>query len=128
MACQENFGLVDGVRLLTSDVDPENQLLTDDQYMALLELYDGDARRAAARALRTMAASEVLLSKKITTQDLSTDGPAVAAELRKQAEQLEAEADALAAGEGAGSFAAFIPGPGASTALEGVEARVAYPW
>lgn len=128
MACQEHYGLVDGVRLLTSDLDSESQLLTDQQYISLLELYDGDTRRAAARALRTMAASEVLLSKKITTQDLSTDGPAVAAELRKQAEQLEAEADALAAGEGAGTFAAFIPGPGYQAHAEGVEHHVSYPW
>lgn len=49
-------------------------------------------RRVAARLLRRMAADENLLSKKITTQDLSVDGVAVAAELRAQADALDAEA------------------------------------
>lgn len=49
-------------------------------------------RRVAARLLRRMATDENLLSKKITTQDLSVDGPAVAAELRAQADALDAEA------------------------------------
>lgn len=38
------------------------------------------AAHLVAAALRTIAASEVLVSKKIRTQDLQTDGP-VAAEL-----------------------------------------------
>lgn len=49
-------------------------------------------RRVAARLLRRMATDENLLSKKITTQDLSVDGVAVAAELRAQADALDAEA------------------------------------
>lgn len=52
-------------------------------------------RRVAARLLRRMATDENLLSKKITTQDLSVDGPAVAAELRAQADTLDTEADRL---------------------------------
>ena len=65
----------------------------------------------AARALRTIAASEVLLAKKITTQDLSTDGPAVAAELRKQAAGLRARADQQSAkvNEEAWGLAIFDP-------------------
>lgn len=127
MSC-DYYGQLDDVRLLASDLDPENQLFTDNQMLAFLRLAEGSAYRAAAEALRVMARSEVMISKKITTQDLSTDGPAVAAELRKQAAELDARADALeAAGEG--SFAAFIPGPGSGVGnLEGVERRVAYPW
>lgn len=81
------------VRLLIGDVTPETPLLEETQVQGLLALTGGNVRRAAARALRMIAASEVLISKKITTQDLSTDGPAVAAELRAQAKDLEAEAD-----------------------------------
>lgn len=117
---------IDDVRLLTGDLEPENQLFTDDQVLALLNLTGGNAYRAAAEALRVMARSEVMISKKITTQDLSTDGPAVAAELRAQAKELDAKADAVDAGEGA--FAAFVPGPGTAGGYpEGVERR-AYSW
>ena len=128
MSC-DYYEHLDDVRLLVGDLDPENQLFTDNQMLAFLRLASGSSYRAAAEALRVMARSEVMISKKITTQDLSTDGPAVAAELRKQAAELDARADALdAAGEG--SFAAFIPGPGGGGEghLEGVERRVAYPW
>lgn len=117
---------LEDVRLLVSDLDPANQLFNDDQVLAFLRLAEGNAYRAAAEALRVMARSEVMISKKITTQDLSTDGPAVAAELRKQAAELDAKADAL---EAAGGFAEFIPGPGSGAgAVEGVEHRVAYSW
>lgn len=128
MSC-DYFEHVDDVRLLVGDLDPESQLFTDNQMLSFLRLAEGSSYRAAAEALRVMARSEVMISKKITTQDLSTDGPAVAAELRKQAAELDAKADALdAAGEG--SFAAFIPGPGGGGAgrIEGVERSVAYPW
>lgn len=120
---------LDDVRLLAGDLDPENQLFTDAQMLSFLRLADGSSYRAAAEALRVMARSEVMISKKITTQDLSTDGPAVAAELRKQAAELDARADAMDA-SGEGSFAAFIPGPdsGREGHLEGVERHVSYPW
>lgn len=75
------------VRLLIADLPKDGEagcgtgtLLTDVQVEDLLDLSGGNVKRAAARALRTIATSEVLLSKKITQQDLSVDGPAVAAE------------------------------------------------
>ena len=76
--------------------------------------------RAAADALDAIATSEALTSKKIRTQDLSTDGPAVAAELRKQAAALRGKADQADAESD--SFFEIIPfchpsGP------EGTEAR-----
>lgn len=49
--------------------------------------------RSAADALEAIAVSEVLIAKKITTQDLSTDGPAVARELRELAAQFQRRAD-----------------------------------
>lgn len=83
------------VRQLIADTDPGGQLLTDEQLGALLTLNTGSARLAAADALETIAASEVLISKKIRTQDLATDGPAVAkalmdlaASLRRRAREL----------------------------------------
>lgn len=74
--------------------------LLDDQIItSYLELqgWEEGARwavyRAAADALDAIAVSEVLVSKKIRTQDLSSDGPAVSAELRRTAEGLRTRAD-----------------------------------
>lgn len=88
---------VAAVRLLTADVstDPAKRLLTDDQLAQLLSINDQSVQRAAADALDIVAASEVLVSKKITTQDLATDGPATAAALRARAAQLRERADEL---------------------------------
>lgn len=84
---------VDIVRLNITDTGTE-QLFTDDQLNAWLTSYDGNVNRATYRALVTIATSTVLVSKKIRTQDLSTDGPAEAAALLKLAETYKAEADA----------------------------------
>jgi hypothetical protein len=81
------------VRLLISDVDESNFLIDDDQITGYLSIEGGRVKRAAARALDAIATSEVLISKKIRTLDLQTDGPAVAAELRAQAKQLRDEDD-----------------------------------
>jgi hypothetical protein len=87
------------VRLLIADVDETNPLISDAQIAGYLALNDDSVRLAAADALEAIAASEVLVSKKIRTQDLATDGPAVAAELRALAKRLrdqvadDAEAD-----------------------------------
>lgn len=92
------------VRLLTADLDAGSPLIADDVLLGYLALQDDNVHRAAADALDAMATSEVLLSKKIRTQDLATDGPAVAAELRKQAATLRARADAIDAQADAGYF------------------------
>src|SRR5690606_8528201 len=83
------------VRLLIADVDPANPILTDaqvDGYLALRGVTTPTSSvapslcyQAAADALVAIAASEVLVSKVIRTQDLSTNGAQVAAELRAQA-------------------------------------------
>lgn len=94
------------VRLNITDTGAE-QLFTDDQLNAWLDQYSGSINRATYRALITMATSEVLISKKIRTQDLSTDGPAVSAELRHLAETYKADAEAAEAVTG--SFFEVIP-------------------
>jgi hypothetical protein len=94
------------MRLLAADLDEAAPLLDDDQYRALLVLEGGNAKRGAAAALETIATSETLLTKKITTQDLSIDGPAVAKDLRERAKGLREQAD-VEAPAGADEAAAF---------------------
>ena len=79
---------IEWVRLLIDD--PETGGVFDLSEIRLFLATAGHPLLAAADALDVLATSEVRLSKKITTQDLTTDGPAVAAELRKQAEALRA--------------------------------------
>ena len=67
-------------------------LLSYDDLSALYRGESGSLPRTVAAALRTIAASEVLVSKKIRTQDLQTDGPAVSAELRALAARYRARA------------------------------------
>ena len=109
------------LRSLTADLDPNQQVMSDAQLQGFLALYQGNYKRAAARALRTIAASEVLLAKKITTQDLSTDGPAVSAELRALADDLVREADDEDA-QAAGSEESYVfVSNGPTVGVEGEE-------
>lgn len=88
------------VRLLIVDVaEPsDDRLFTDAQVGAFIDLNAGAVRLAAADALEAIAVSEVLVSKKIRTQTLATDGPAVSAELRAlAARQRQLHAEAVAA-------------------------------
>jgi hypothetical protein len=89
-------------RLLSVDLDEANPLLSDEMLLGYLDLHGDNPYLAAADALDAMATTEVLLAKKDRTQDLATDGPAVAAELRKQAAYLRGKAaeDAAAADPG----------------------------
>jgi hypothetical protein len=83
------------VRLLILDTAtaPADRLFTDAQLDAFLDMNGRNVKRTAAHALITVATSEALLSKKIRTQDLATDGPAVSAELRALAAVLNGQAD-----------------------------------
>lgn len=83
------------VRLLIADLSTP-PLLTDQQLSAFLAAEGGNVKLGAALALTTISISEALISRKISTQDLSVDGPAVAAELRAQAKALR---DQVAAGD-----------------------------
>lgn len=90
------------LRLLIGDVSPD-QVLTAAHVRGFLRLHgltdtQEDAptwlvKRAAADALSAIATSEALIGKVIRTQDLTTDGSKVAAELRAQAATLRAQAD-----------------------------------
>lgn len=80
------------VRLLIDDTGTD-PVFTQQEIQTFLDMTGGNVLRAAARALLMIAGSEARLGKKIRTQDLSTDGPAVAAELRALAKQLRDEAD-----------------------------------
>lgn len=77
------------VRLLIGDTSttPDEQLFSDDDLMVVCRR-EGDLKLGAAQLLDRIAGSELLLGKKISSQDLSTDGVAVARELRAMAEQL----------------------------------------
>jgi hypothetical protein len=85
------------VRLLIPDTEqlgsvPE-YVFSDPQIQAFLALYTNNIKRAAAQAKLVLATSEALINKVIKTDDLSTDGAKLAAELRAQAQMLMSEAD-----------------------------------
>lgn len=95
-------GLIPDMRKLLDPADPlapAAYLFEDDHLQSFLTLNGEKPLLAAAQALMALAANEALVSKKIRTEDLSTDGPAVAAELRRLADsyrlqQLQADNDA----------------------------------
>lgn len=68
-------------------------IFSDAQIQAFATLYSNNVKRAAAQAKLVLATSEALISKVIKTNDLQTDGAKLGAELRAQAQQLQAEAD-----------------------------------
>jgi hypothetical protein len=80
------------VRLLISDTTEADPVFTDTEITAFLTLESTNARLAAAVALETLASNEAMVSKVIRTNDLSTDGTKVAAELRARAALLREQA------------------------------------
>ncbi|MFI1194080.1 hypothetical protein ACH4T9_12595 [Micromonospora sp. NPDC020750] len=82
------------IRLLITDVDETTPLFEDAQLDALLRAEAGNVKRGSAAALEIIATSETLIGKKIATQDLSTDAPAVARELMNRAKALRDQAAA----------------------------------
>lgn len=92
------------VRLLISDVDEANFILSNEMVAGYLAAYDtlangpvlprGPILRAAADALDAIATSEALVSKVMQTGDgLQTDGAKVANSLRTRADSLRRQAD-----------------------------------
>ena len=67
-----------------------DRLFSDADVGIFLEMEGDDTDRATARALRVIAGNMVMVLKKIERDGLRTDGPAVAAELRRQAEEYDA--------------------------------------
>jgi hypothetical protein len=85
------------VRLLIPDVeqlgDTPAYIFSDPQISAFLSMYNNSIKRAAAQAKLVLATSESLINKVIRTYDFQTDGAKLGAELRAQAQALQAEAD-----------------------------------
>lgn len=84
------------VRLLIND-PAGSPVFSDDEINAFLELEGDDVKRAAAQALDTIADDELLTSKVIRSQDLSTNGAALAQQLRARATELRRQS-----GQGSG--------------------------
>jgi hypothetical protein len=78
------------VRLLNSDTSPESggRIFDDTEIQTFLDLEGGAVKLAAAQALDAIASNEAMVSKRIKTLDLQTDGPAVAKSLREHASAL----------------------------------------
>jgi len=87
-----NAEWVQQVRLLIGDTTAP-YLLSDANMHQVYAIEGDNLKRAAAQCLDIIASSEALVSKKIQTQDLATDGPAVAKALREHAALLRAQAD-----------------------------------
>lgn len=93
------------VRLLISDGDLDNLIFEDEEIDAFISMaLNNNIKRAAAMALRVMAANENYVQKAISVLDLKTDGPKVAAEFRAQADRLDDQADKEEASEDGASF------------------------
>lgn len=103
--------------------DPTNQethVLSDTALETWLEHFDQNTDLVTHRALITIAMSEALLSKKITSQHLSTDGPALSAELRALAETYKQASDEANESQ---FFAGYVPPPGPHYGREAEEYR-----
>jgi hypothetical protein len=71
-------------------------VFTDEEIQEFIDLYPANLWYAAAEALDTIAASQVMILKVVSRLDVSTNGAAVGAELRARARQLRATGDAMA--------------------------------
>ena len=81
------------IRLLIGDTGTTGeQIFTEDDIQTMLG-FEASPKLAAAQLLERLAGSELLLSKKIQSQDLATDGPSVAKELRALADSLRRQHD-----------------------------------
>lgn len=106
------------LRLLANDTDLTDEYFTDGEYETFYSLARGadpslaKVKRAAAVVLDAIASNETLVAKKVTDQGYTVDGPAVAADLRKQAAALRTEADVDEESDDVndGSFFDIIPG------------------
>ena len=98
------------VRLLITDTDTEAAIFADALIAGFLRIEGNSIKKAAAQALDYIASRESLVQKRITTLGLSTDGPAVAKDLRVHAASLRSQSeDEAEAPQAAGlSDVAFI--------------------
>lgn len=98
---------------------PATHILPDSILAIWLDEADGSTNRVTYKALVTIATNEVLVSKKIVTQDLSTDGPAVADALLKLGATYKAAADEE---EAVAHFSGYVD-PGHNIPLEAEERK-----
>lgn len=77
------------VRILIPDLDPNNQIYTDDVIQGFLDVAQGNRYRAASLAVGALSVDEAITYKVIKTDDQSINGAAVADSLRKRAQDLE---------------------------------------
>lgn len=87
---------IEKVRVLIPDTEAifdGEKLFTDEDITTYLEISGGSVLLAASYAVLAIATSEVLISKVIRTQDLQTNGAAVAEALHKKAAALALRAD-----------------------------------
>lgn len=70
--------------------EPASHMYEDWQLTAFLKLNGDKIKAAAADAIDALATNEAMVSKKIRTEDLQTDGPAVANAMRLHATALRA--------------------------------------
>jgi len=106
------FTSVGQTRLLIPDTAVDTVfdfIFSDEQITALLALFNGNVKRAAAQAKDIIATDQLLLVRVVRTDDLSVDGAKVAAELREQAKSLRAQADKDDEGELLDYFAIVFP-------------------
>ena len=81
------------VRLLVMDRTEAKTIFSDEEIGAFLTTEGEVVKRAAALSKETIAGNQVLLLKTISLLDLSTDGAAVARELRLEAGELRSQAN-----------------------------------
>lgn len=81
------------VRLLLSDIDPDNQVFTDPEITAFLAIENGSVKRAAAQAIDTQATNEALAVKVLKDHQVETDGAKLADSMRKHADSLRKQAE-----------------------------------
>lgn len=79
----------DLVRLLIPDIDTSNQIFTDTQIAGYIQAANGNRYRAASLAIGALSVDEAITYKVVKTDDQSVNGAAVAAEIRKRAQDLE---------------------------------------
>jgi hypothetical protein len=86
-------------------------VIWSDEELGVFLALEGDVLRGAALALERTASDQALLYKVIKTQDLSTDGARLAAELRASAQALRTSAAASEDALGAFDWAELVGDP-----------------
>jgi len=102
--------LIPDIEQLGDPLDPtaeDSYIFDDDTLNRYLRINSGSVKRAAADACEALGTSEMLILKKLITEDLSTDGATLAREYGAKAQRLRARAtqeEDDEAGDGTGFF------------------------